>query len=391
MPEIKEALLLQMVSNGLRKSQKDNTTIRDFLHIALVGDPGVAKSSLKMAMKGYDKRVVLSSGTGASVAGLTAAVVKDDLTEGYTVEAGVLPLADGGGAILDEFDKLLPPQMKHLNDALDEGRFSVHKASIHIDLWSRCWMTAMLNPVDGKLDLTYGADWCKQVGIPPDTLSRFDLVFLMPDVAEAKRDSNIGYAMLNTRDIPHSGNNGNSLGSANNLMQLEEIQKLIAHAKTITPIFSRDAGDVIHKQYLESRKGSTRERIAVTPRHMGALIRLAKAEAQVHLSPIVTTDHINRAIRLLNASQDQTSRDKDGNLDSGIVATGVSKDMRGIIKIIREVIRSYQGEGEPAKIGDIVLAVGERGITPSILDTYLFNLKAKREVYEDAEGRWRVA
>jgi replicative DNA helicase Mcm len=91
--EVKESLLLQQVSNGYSRSKIDNTVIRDFIHVALIGDPGVAKSSLKYAMKAYDPGIVLSSGTGASVAGLTAAVVKDDLTEGYTFEAGVLPLA----------------------------------------------------------------------------------------------------------------------------------------------------------------------------------------------------------------------------------------------------------------------------------------------------------
>ncbi len=388
--EVKEALLLQMVSNGYKRNPRDGTIMRDFVHVALVGDPGVAKSSLKMAMKGYDPRVVLSSGTGATVAGLTAAVIKDDLTEGYTFEAGVLPLADGGGAILDEFDKMLPPEMKHLNDALDECRFTIHKASIHMELWSRCWMCAMLNPVDGKLDMNYGAPLHKQVGIPPDTLSRFDLTFIIPDVVEVKKDTKVGYAMLNARAIPHSGSNGNSPDSVNNLMPQKDIQKLIAHARTITPIFSREVGDELHRQWLLGREASGVDRVSVTSRYMGALVRLAKCEAQIHLSPVVTIYHLNRAVKVLMASLYQTCMDKNGNIDSGKMETGISKDMRGTIRTIREVIASCQKEGVPAGIGDIALAVEKFDITRSVLDSYLSHLKAEGSVYEVSEGRWRV-
>lgn len=47
------------------------------------------------------------SGTGSSEAGLTAAVIKDELIEGYTLEGGAVVLAGCGGIVLiDEFDKL---------------------------------------------------------------------------------------------------------------------------------------------------------------------------------------------------------------------------------------------------------------------------------------------
>jgi replicative DNA helicase Mcm len=386
--EVKESLLIQQVSSGYSRSKIDNTVIRDFIHVALIGDPGVAKSSLKYAMKAYDPGIVLSSGTGASVAGLTAAVVKDDLTEGYTFEAGVLPLADGRGAILDEFDKLIQADMKHLNDALDECRFTVHKASIHMDLWARCWMTALLNPVDGRIN-NYEPLY-KQVGIPPDTLSRFDLVFVIPDIREEAKDSHIGYAMLNARGIPHSGSNGNSPGPERTLMPLEDMQKLIAYAKTINPILSREAGDEIHRQWMRGRKSSGEDKIAVTSRFMGALIRLAKAEAQIHLSNEVNLYHVRRAVKLLEASLLQTCLDKDGEIDSDKISTGFTKDMRSTLKTIREVIRSCSKEGSPASIGDIALAVEQYNIAREELNSHLSHLKHNGEIFETGEGKWRI-
>ena len=387
--DVKEALLLQMVSNGYSRNKIDGAVIRDFIHVALVGDPGVSKSSLKAAMKGYDPGIVLSSGTGASVAGLTEAVVKDELTEGYTFEAGVLPLADGRGAVLDEFDKLIQADMKHLNDALDECKFTVHKASIHMELWSRCWMTAMLNPVDGKLN-SYDP-WYKQVGIPPDTRSRFDLVFIMPDIREEVKDSKVGFAMLNARGIPHSGSNGNSPGSHQNLMKVDDLQKLIAHAKTINPTMSHEVGDAVHRQWMRGRRLSSADRISITSRYMGALVRLARSEAQVHLSSIVTLYHLKRAVRLLESSLMQASLDKDGRMDSGNIATGVPIDMRTVIQTIRHVIETCQKEGGAASIGDIALAVSSYGITRDELDRHLAHLKGRSDIYEPSADRWRVA
>ncbi len=141
---------------------------------------------------------------------------------------------------------------------------------------------------------------------------------------------------------------------------------------------------------MRGRRSSGEDKIAVTSRFMGALIRLAKAEAQIHLSGEVNVYHVRRAVKLLEASLLQTCLDKEGDIDSDKISTGFTKDMRSTLRIIREVIKSCSKEGIPASIGDIALAVQQYNITREELDSHLSHLKQNGEIFETGEGKWRI-
>lgn len=73
---VKKSLLLLM-AGGVTKETHDNLRIRGEINIALIGDPGIAKSQLLKHISYLAPRAIYTTGKGSSGVGLTAAVVTD--------------------------------------------------------------------------------------------------------------------------------------------------------------------------------------------------------------------------------------------------------------------------------------------------------------------------
>jgi len=100
MENVKKALLLLMVG-GVTKVTEDNLRIRGEINIALIGDPGIAKSQLLKYIAQIAPRGVYTTGKGSSGVGLTAAITVDPQTREVFLEAGALVLADMGVCCID--------------------------------------------------------------------------------------------------------------------------------------------------------------------------------------------------------------------------------------------------------------------------------------------------
>jgi len=380
--KIKEGILLSAVGNGL-KYRADGTQQREYIHTLICGDPGVAKTNLKHALKKVYPLLAFASGTGSRAAGLTAAVVQDSLTGDWVIEAGVLPLADGAGVVIDEFDKLDPASQRLLNDAMSNCQFEIDKAGLHAKLWSRAFVICLMNPKDGKFDKD--EPFVKQVDTPADTLSRFDLIFLITDEQNDEKDTRIASAIFDAWTGSSPGTSSDS-----GRISIDDLQKYIALAQKTEPVFKQDDKQAVISEYLEARRKSNGDKLSVTSRHMEAILRISKAEAQLHLSPTVEITHIERAVDLINFSLTQASTDSVGNLDSSLLNAGVDKSQRDTNRIIRETIRKLQKDGG-ASLGDIALNVADSGITREKLDSYLSHLKRNGEIFQTSNEKWRLA
>ncbi|KAH9027640.1 replication licensing factor [Lactarius pseudohatsudake] len=95
--DVKKALLLLLVG-GVTKTMGDGMRIRGDLNVCLMGDPGVAKSQLLKYISKVAPRGVYTTGKGSSEVGLTAAVMRDPVTDEMVLDNGI--------CYIDEFDKM---------------------------------------------------------------------------------------------------------------------------------------------------------------------------------------------------------------------------------------------------------------------------------------------
>lgn len=312
---LKESILLLMAGASPGHSQTHTVTntrisipTRGDMHILLVGNPGIAKSKLLEFASLVSPRVIKTTGRGSTAAGLTAAVVKD---EGgiMMLEAGAVVLGDLGLTVIDEFDKLRSEDRSALHEAMEQQTVSISKGGIIATLNSRTSILAAANPVFGAYDLYKSI--AENTELPPSLLSRFDLIFALPDIVDEERDRSIAQAMLSQHRKKTLGRSDlNTTTAQENIFPIEFLAKYLFYVKnhqTQIPSLTKEAEKLIEEQYTYLRKFAEKNEgmnvaktITVTPRIVDALYRLSVARARLLLKPQVDERDVNRTIYLIN-------------------------------------------------------------------------------------------
>ncbi|MBU4456264.1 MAG: minichromosome maintenance protein MCM, partial [Nanoarchaeota archaeon] len=376
---VKLALGLQMLG-GVKKKKKDGTMIRGDMHILLVGDPGVAKSQMVTFISKVAPKARYVAGRGASGAGLTATVVKDDFLRGWALEAGAMVLADKGVLCLDEMDKMSVEDTSALHEAMEQQQISIAKANVQATLRAETSILAAANPKFGRFDPF--AHIGKQINLPPALINRFDLIFVLRDLPSKDVDSKIAKHML-----MNQSDNG-----VESELDPRLLRKWIAYAKqNIHPKLTDEAKTVIENFYVNLRNAGPQDEalkaIPITPRQLEAIIRLAEASAKLKLADKVTKQDAEKAIKLQIACMEQIGIDPEtGKMDIDRITTGVPSSERGRIVSVREIIFELSDGKKTIPVEEIMEEAEKKGIPRHKVDESIEKLKRSGDIYEPKKG-----
>ncbi|PIN75900.1 AAA family ATPase [Candidatus Woesearchaeota archaeon CG10_big_fil_rev_8_21_14_0_10_37_12] len=377
--KIKEALALQAMG-GIRKKRDDGVVTRGDIHMLFVGDPGAAKSQLLKRMQVVAPKARYITGKGASGAGLSAAVVKDEFLQGWSLEAGALVLANKGLCMIDEMDKMSKEDGWAMHEALEQQTVTISKANIQASLRCETTVLAAANPKFGRFD-PYDTI-ANQINMAPTLINRFDLIFPIKDLPDPTKDEKLAQFVLelhqNNVETPQ--------------IPTELLRKYIAYARQNMFPKLTDAAIIELKEYYLKMRASVSsanvKSVPISARQLEGLVRLSEAHAKMRLSEKVEKKDAKKAIELLDYCLRQVALDeKTGTFDIDRIATDTPASSRNKLHLIKEIINELeQITGKTIPLDDILKAASSKDVNERETEEIIQKLKRAGDIFEPRRG-----
>lgn len=323
--ELKMACALSLFA-GTRKRKPGGGYKRGDIHVLFVGDPGTGKSEILKSAIEVSPRGLYTSGKGSTAVGLTAAVIKEADTGQMNLEAGVVVLANGGVAAIDEFDKMDTADRSALHEAMEQQTVSIAKAGIVATLKAQTAIIAAANPYSGRYD-RYKTP-TQNIRLPPSLLSRFDLIFVVVDKPNQADDAQMAEFILKNSMVKLDESLEDNDTSVAPISR-DLLKKYIKHARrTYNPILTDEAKERIKEFYLELRGQYDSEDaiISILARNLDALVRLSESYAKMALRDKVLKEDVEQIIELFKRYLKDTGYDETtGKIDMDRIFVGQSR------------------------------------------------------------------
>lgn len=382
---------------GSPRIDPDNgPTYRGDIHMAIFGDPGMAKSVFLRSIDEVSPDSMRRSATGlASDVGLTAAAVKDDFGEGqYTLKPGILVQA-GAHTIIDEIDKG-PADLERINDALEgDQMITVSKGGIHASLKTRTGLLVSGNPEHGRFDQNIPI--AEQIDVDPTLLSRFDGIITLRDTVDEDQDRAVGGHILRSyREAAAMEKHSRGENVTHDIEQdatkrdvpLEVMRAWVKYARdNIFPEIPEDVEERLRDFYVDVRTENLdmdADTIPATARKLEAGIRYACSFARLRLSETVEMQDAEKAIELSKLIIGETYDAETGTFNADQTNEAQPKTQKDKIDRVRAALP--EPGDDPMSASEIA---GKTTMQFESVEHYLDKLKKQGAIVEPKQGRYR--
>eukprot|EP00928_Gymnodinium_smaydae_P053520 TRINITY_DN37498_c0_g1_i1.p1 TRINITY_DN37498_c0_g1~~TRINITY_DN37498_c0_g1_i1.p1 ORF type:complete len:888 (-),score=213.35 TRINITY_DN37498_c0_g1_i1:72-2735(-) len=414
MRHVKTAIVMSMMG-GKRKEAAGKHRIRGDINVLIVGDPGLAKSQFLKYVEQTSPKAVYTTGKGASAVGLTAALTRDEKGD-WALEGGAMVLADDGICLIDEFDKMNDQDRVSIHEAMEQQSISISKAGIVATLQARCAVIAVANPTEGRYDPQQ--TFAQNVGLTDPILSRFDVLCVLRDEADAVQDERLADHVVCSHIRSHPEASPEEKLKKPRLQQREAIeepipqellQKYIQYARTqVHPKVLDMDKDKLANFYKEIRSAAFASGGApMTARHVESIIRLSEANARLELRQHVTSKDLDYAIGLMlesfvQSQKHQVAEELRTKFRRYIAASApvVEHVMVMLDKLFREKLeqkRLLRADGLPPDVSEVPIGMNEvvkeaerQSISLDEVYKFMATDRFKRNFRESGENLFRV-
>ena len=233
-----------------------------------------------------------------------------------------------------------------IHEVMEQQTVSIAKAGIVATLNARAAVLAAANPLYGRYNRKKSLS--ENINLPNSLLSRFDLMFLLLDNADADRD--IALARHVTFVHRHNGVSENldddedrpqkNVFSDSKPISPSILREYISKAREYTPMVPQDVAPYVVEAYVGLRmqrsdsRGLNNDQTVMTARQLLSILRLSQSLARLRFSDYVAREDVDEAIRLTHMS-------KASLFDEGTNGIQGKRGGEDVISRIFHIIRDY--------------------------------------------------